>query len=48
MKDHVESLIKKAAEAELPEYAMKFAQAALNAANAMLVLKEIAKSGTAE
>jgi hypothetical protein len=33
---HVESLIKKAAESEKADDAMKFAQAALNAANAAL------------
>jgi hypothetical protein len=34
VKTHVESLIKKAAEAEKSDDAMRFAQAALNAANA--------------
>ena len=38
-KTQVETLIKRAAEAETAEGAMKFAQAALNAANAMCSLE---------
>ncbi len=38
MKDHVETLIKKAAEVASADEAMKFAQAACNAANAMCAL----------
>lgn len=38
MKDHVETLIRKAAEAHDSGDAMRFAQAALNAANAALGL----------
>lgn len=37
--DHVKSLIKKAAEAEKSDDALKFSQAAANAANAMCALK---------
>lgn len=36
MNTHVESLIVKAAQADNPDAAMKYAQAALNAANALL------------
>lgn len=43
-KAHVEALIKKAAATHTSDEAMKFAQAALNAANAMCSLKEAAKS----
>lgn len=42
-KDHVEALIKKAAVAEKSDDAMKFSQAACNAANAMNALKTAAK-----
>ena len=38
MEKHVETLIKKAAEAEKADDAMKFSQAACNAANAMCAL----------
>lgn len=38
MEKHVEAMIKKAAEAEDHDAAMKFAQAALNAANALCAL----------
>ena len=38
MEEYVKSLIKKASEAEDANDAMKFAQAALNAANALLLL----------
>lgn len=38
-KTHVEALISKAAAQDRPDDAMKFAQAALNAANAMCALK---------
>jgi len=41
MKTNVETLIKKASEAAEPDHAMKFAQAALNAANAMCCLKSL-------
>lgn len=37
---HIEALIKKAAEADKSDDAMRFSQAANNAANAMLALKE--------
>ena len=37
-KVHVEAMIKKAAEADKADDAMKFAQAALNAANAIIGL----------
>ena len=43
MKDHVESLIKKAATAVTADEAMKFSQAATNAANAMCALREAMK-----
>ncbi|WP_160300684.1 hypothetical protein [Bradyrhizobium japonicum] len=43
-KSQVEAMIAKAAAAEKPDDAMKFSQAALNAANAMCSLKEAAKS----
>lgn len=39
MEKHVEELIKKAAEAPQSEDAMRFSQAACNAANAMCALK---------
>lgn len=38
LKTHIESMIKKAGDATKPDDAMKFAQAALNAANAMCSL----------
>lgn len=38
MREHVETLIKKSAEANKSEDSQRFAQAALNAANAMVVL----------
>ena len=38
MKTHVEAMIKKAAEADKSEDAMRFSQAACNAANAMCAL----------
>lgn len=41
----VESLVKKAAEAEKADDALKFSQAACNAANAMACLRHIPKSG---
>lgn len=42
-KEHVEALIKKSAEQEDGGEAMKFAQAAANAANAMCALKAAEK-----
>lgn len=39
MENHVEKMIKKASQAEKPDDAMKFAQAAVNAANAICALK---------
>jgi hypothetical protein len=39
LKVHVESLIAKAAKAEKSDDAMRFSQAALNAANAVISLK---------
>jgi hypothetical protein len=41
----VESLVKKAAEAEDSNDALQFSQAACNAANAMACLRNIPKSG---
>lgn len=38
MKEHVQTLIKKAAQATEPHQAMQYAQAALNVANAIAVL----------
>jgi len=38
MEEHVKSLIKKAGESDKPDDAMKFSQAALNAANAIIGL----------
>ncbi len=38
MEKHVETLVKKAADAERSEDAMRFSQAACNAANAMCAL----------
>lgn len=43
MEKQVESLMKKAVEATSSDDAMKFAQAACNAANAMRVLADIEK-----
>lgn len=42
LKTEVEALIKKASASEKPDDAMKFAQAALNAANAMCSLETAA------
>lgn len=39
LRTEVETMIKKAAESKTPDDAMKFAQAALNAANAMCSLE---------
>lgn len=44
MEDHVKSLIAKAGQANTADEAMKFAQAALNAANAMCSLKVATKA----
>ena len=44
MNDKVEKLITKAADAEKPDEAMKFAQAALNAANALAVIASTKKN----
>lgn len=44
MKKHVEELIKQAAEAEDSGDAMRFSQAAVNAANAMCALQNAAKN----
>lgn len=41
MDKHVEALLKKASEATEPHHAMNFAQAALNAAHALQVLKQV-------
>ena len=38
MENHVEAMVKKAAEAEKSDDALKFSQAACNAANAMCAL----------
>lgn len=38
MEEHVKTMIEKAAKAENPDAAMKYSQAALNAANAMCSL----------
>lgn len=43
MDAHVEALLKKAAEATEAHHAMNFAQAALNAAHALQVVKQTAK-----
>ncbi len=40
LKDHVEKLLEKASKAALPHEAMNFAQAALNAAHAIQVLRQ--------
>lgn len=42
MRKHVEELVGKAAKAEKSEDAMRFSQAACNAANAMAVLNDVA------
>ena len=41
MDTHVKALLKKAAEAKEAHHAMNFAQAALNAAHALQVLKQV-------
>jgi hypothetical protein len=41
MDSNIETLLKKAAEAQEAHHAMNFAQAALNAAHALQVLKQI-------
>jgi hypothetical protein len=48
MKDHVEKLIERAAEAESALEAMQLAQAALNAANAMCSVREAEREITLE
>jgi hypothetical protein len=48
MEDHVKSLIEKASKSERSDEAMKFAQAALNAANAMCALKASRDEGFPE
>ena len=45
MEKHVEALIKKAAEAPMSDDAMRFAQAACNAANAMCGLAGAKRDG---
>lgn len=45
LKKHVEAMIKKAAEAEKSEDAMRFSQAAVNAANAICSLENAKTSG---
>lgn len=42
-KDHVETLLEKAAKAEKSGDAMRFSQAANNAANALCAIKEASK-----
>lgn len=44
LKANVESMIQKAASSDKPDDAMKFAQAALNAANAMCSLESATKT----
>jgi hypothetical protein len=44
MEKHVEDMIKKAGEAAKPDDAMKFSQAALNAANAIIGLNGMKKT----
>lgn len=44
MRKQVESLIEKAAQAQTADEAMKFAQAAVNAANALCALKTSEKN----
>ncbi len=46
LKVHVEALIAKAAGEQVADQAMKFAQAALNAANAMCSLQVVANQST--
>lgn len=41
MNANVETLLNKAASANEPQYAMQFAQAALNAAHALQVMKQV-------
>lgn len=41
MDTNVEALLKKAAEAKEPHFAMNFAQAALNAAHALQVMQQV-------
>lgn len=43
LKTQVEAMIKRAGESTKPDDAMKFSQAALNAANAMCSLKAVEK-----
>lgn len=43
LKKHVEEMIAKAAKTDKPDEAMKFSQAALNAANAMCSLNVVAE-----
>lgn len=43
LKTQVEAMIKRAGESTKPDDAMKFSQAALNAANAMCSLKVVAE-----
>lgn len=43
LKTQVEAMIRRAGEATKPDDAMKFSQAALNAANAMCSLKVVAE-----
>lgn len=43
MEKHIEELVKKASEAKSADEAMKFAQAACNAANAMCSLRDALK-----
>lgn len=43
LRKHVETMVKKAAEAQDSGDAMRFAQAALNTVNAMLGLSDVAK-----
>lgn len=44
MEKQVEDLVKKAAEAEFPDDAMKFSQAACNVANAMRAVADVMKN----
>lgn len=46
MSEHVETLIKKAADAKSADDAMKFSQAACNAANALCALGNNARMNT--
>jgi hypothetical protein len=45
MEKHVEAMVKKAAEAEKSDDALKFSQAACNAANAMCALGTAKRDG---